>query len=33
MEDEGRMVEVEDKIMAKHWKELGQKREDTEAEM
>ena len=30
------MVEGEDKVlevMAKHWKELGRKREDTEAEM
>ena len=35
-DDEGRMVEGEDEVlevMAKHWKEFGRKREDTEEEM
>ena len=35
-DDEGRMVKGEDEVlevMAKHWEELGRKREDTEAEM
>ena len=36
IKNEGRMVEREDEVlevMAKHWEELGRKREDTEAEM
>ena len=35
-DDERRMVEGKDEVlevMAKHWEELGRKREDTEAEM
>ena len=35
-DDEVRMVEEEDEVlevMAKHWEDLGRKREDTEAEM
>ena len=35
-DDEGMMVDGEDEVlevMSKYWKELGRKREDTEAEM
>ena len=31
--DERRMMEGEDEVRTKHWKEFGRKREDTEAEM